>query len=200
MRLDLSPADAEIQEAKRDRLETLEEKIRRQTTEYERLLKANPARIDDWIKYSSLHLQLSPATADSSTASSVTTSRANAEIALSILSRALDAHRDNNSSVELHLAYLKTAETFWTARKVTERWKWVLTQVGGQAGIDGSRKMELWLKYVDWREGQGFGAIATEGSGGVDEVVDVYIECLNMLRHGSNGGELVENGAWTHLI
>lgn len=189
LELDLDE-DIELNEARRDSLETLDQRIQRETVEYERKLKENPTLINEWIKYSVLHLKRSPETADATHPGTVKITEANGTITLKILAKAMNAHPDNEFAPALHLAYLRSAETFWAPRKLTERWKWVLSDVAGRSEVDGSTKMELWLKYVDWREGQGFGAVGGgEGAGGVDETIEVYIECLNMIRYGVIGGE-----------
>ena len=85
------------------------------------------------------------------------------------------------ASAKLHIAYLHTAEAFWPASSVTERWKNVLRELEerGSTEVD-EGMMEVWLGYIQWREGQGFGKSTEgrEGVGGVDEVVDVYTDCL----------------------
>jgi hypothetical protein len=53
------------------------------------------------------------------------------------------------------------------------------------------RIMDVWLGYIEWREGQGFGKSEGESAGGVDEVIEVYIECLKGLASGRLLGELI---------
>lgn len=110
------------------------------------------------------------------------TTRANAEVTLSVLERALNAHRANFHSTELHIAFLRAAEAFWPPDKVTQRWKNVISQLSGRT--DEREMISLYLGYIDWREGQGLGSSAQ--SGGIDEVVDVYIEVLDRLRNTSD--------------
>ncbi|KAK8866141.1 hypothetical protein IAR55_001292 [Kwoniella newhampshirensis] len=170
---------------------TLEQEVRRRTTEIERHLRAHPEDVQVWIEYSKLHLRLSQET-DRTTGlvdpATLPTTRARAEVTLSILSRALDATEGNGWSTKLHLAYLRAAEAFWPAEKVTGRWKNVLSELGERGGQEIEEgMMEVWLGYIAWREGQGFGK--EEGkSGGVDEVVDVYVECLGKLQGGAIAG------------
>lgn len=166
---------------------TVEEDIKAQTVENERHLRANLTDIERWIKYSTLHLQLSPEASQSSAfvdPAKQPTTRANAEVTLSILARALEAHPDNFTSPELHIAYLRAAEVFWPSTKVAERWQNVLRGLASSR-VPEENMMPLYLAYIEWREGQGFGQ-ADEG-GGVDEVVEVYTECLEKLKSGEDG-------------
>nr|XP_031858056.1 uncharacterized protein CI109_006498 [Kwoniella shandongensis]KAA5525128.1 hypothetical protein CI109_006498 [Kwoniella shandongensis] len=171
---------------------TLEEEVRRQTAKIERHLRDNPNDTDVWIEYSKLHLRLSSEaerTIGLVDPAKLPTTRARAEVTLSILSRALDATEENGWSTKLHLAYLHAAEAFWPAEKVTGRWKNVLRELGERGGKEIEEgMMEVWLGYIAWREGQGFGK-AEGKSGGVDEVVDVYIDCLTKLQSGSTEGD-----------
>jgi len=174
---------------------TLEEDVRKRTVEVERHLQQHPDDVASWIAYSTLHLKLSPELArragtDPTGQGTLPQTRANSEVALSILARALDAHPANMASSKLHIAYLHAAEAFWPAEKVTSRWKNVLRELSERAGQEEQGMMQLWLGYIDWREGQGFGKSADgrKGIGGVDEVVEVYAECIAKLPvNGQNG-------------
>ncbi|WVQ61954.1 uncharacterized protein L199_000087 [Kwoniella botswanensis] len=162
---------------------TLAEEVRRETVETEQYLKSHPGVIDRWIKYSQLHLKLSPDLTSKSDAAQISTkTRAEAEVTLSILSRALDAEEANFNSEKLHLAYLKAAEQFWPNDKVTNRWKNVLRELSEKN--DQVDMMDLWLGYITWREGDGFGK---GDGGGVDEVVEVYEECIGKLKESDKG-------------
>ncbi|WWD09643.1 hypothetical protein V865_007771 [Kwoniella europaea PYCC6329] len=162
---------------------TFEEEVRKETVETEQYLKSHPGDIDGWIKYSQLHLKLSPDLTSKSNAAQISTkTRAEAEITLSILSRALDAEKANFNSTKLHLAYLKAAEQLWPNDKVTNRWKNVLRELSEKN--DQVDMMDLWLGYITWREGNGFGK---GDGGGVDEVVEVYEECIGKLKENSRG-------------
>ncbi|OCF54309.1 hypothetical protein L486_08223 [Kwoniella mangroviensis CBS 10435] len=161
---------------------TLEEEVRRETVDTEQYLKSHRGDIDRWIKYSQLHLKLSPdLTSRSDVAQISSKTRAEAEVTLSILSRALDAEEANFNSTKLHLAYLQAAEQFWPNDKVTNRWKNVLRELSEKN--DQVDMMDLWLGYITWREGNGFGK---GDGGGVDEVVEVYEECIGKLKENSH--------------
>ncbi|WRT64373.1 uncharacterized protein IL334_001305 [Kwoniella shivajii] len=166
---------------------TLEEEVRKETIQTEHYLRSHPDDIDKWVSYSQLHLRTSPeseTSIHSADPGRLQTTRAKAEVTLSILSRALDAEEDNFTSTKLHLAYLKAAEQFWPNEKVTNRWKNVLRELG-EKGKDEEGMMEVWLGYIAWREGQGFGSGA-----GVDEVVEVYEECIGRLKDSRGSGDL----------
>ncbi|WVF70250.1 hypothetical protein IAT40_005039 [Kwoniella sp. CBS 6097] len=171
---------------------TLEDEVRRRTGEMERHLRSHPQDVDSWIEYSQLHMRLAPEAehrrAGIVDPSKMATTRGNAEVTLSILSRALEADETNMSSSKLHLAYLAAAEQFWPVDKVTSRWKNVLRELRERGGKEVEESwMEVWLAYISWREGQGFGK-GDEKGGGVDEVIDVYIECIEKLKNENGKG------------
>ncbi|KIR97247.1 hypothetical protein L804_05429 [Cryptococcus deuterogattii 2001/935-1] len=177
---------------------TMEQEVRKRTSWMEQHLRDYPSDVERWIEYSRLHLKLSP---NAERAIGVTdpaklpTTKAQAEITLSILSRALKAAPENAYSERLHLAYLRAAETLWPADKVTSRWKNVLRELGEQSGkIRGLEEgmMEIWLGYIEWREGQGFGRGDGEKGKGesIDEVVDVYLECIDKLKDKAGNANL----------
>ncbi|WVR06081.1 hypothetical protein IAU60_003109 [Kwoniella sp. DSM 27419] len=171
---------------------TLEDEVRRRTAEMERHLRSHPEDVDSWLEYSQLHLRLSPTLghqASAKASAQLNLTRANAEVTLSVLSRALDADEANMTSIKLHLAYLRAAEQFWPAEKVTGRWKNVLRELGERGGREIEEGwMQVWLAYISWREGQGFGQAGEKG-GGVDEVIEVYIDCIGRLRGGLGGSD-----------
>ena len=43
--------------------------------------------------------------------------------------------------------------------------------------------MDLWLGYISWREGRGLGSRRAKGGaeGGIDDVVDIYAQCIDMM-------------------
>ncbi|WWC86471.1 uncharacterized protein L201_001348 [Kwoniella dendrophila CBS 6074] len=175
---------------------TLEEEVRKKTIETEEYLRSNPNDIDKWIEYSQLHLRLSPDRLTyndniSSSDQSKSKTKSEAEITLSILSKALDASINNFNSVQLHLAYLKAAEHFWPKEKVTSRWKNVLSELSeknkGKHDIQ-IEMMDLWLNYISWCEGQGFSKSGDQN--GVDEVIEVYEECIGNLKNSSTYGDI----------
>lgn len=180
---------------------TLEQDVRKKTAEYDRHLRLYPDDIDGWIAYSVLHLRLSPEYSDKSIDSALNParmpqSRSSAEVTISILDRALQAHPGNAMSTALHIAYLRAAEVYWPAKEMTARWRKVLYELENAIGREPGTKLDerimgVWLGYIEWREGQGFGKSEGESAGGVDEVIEVYIECLKGLASGRLLGELI---------
>jgi hypothetical protein len=203
--IDKDPVDSddETEEAD-DALEgvsTLEQDVRKKTAEYDRHLRLHPDDIDGWIAYSVLHLRLSPEYTEKSVESALDParmpqSRSSAEVTISILDRALQAHPGNAMSTALHIAYLRAAEVYWPAKEMTARWRKVLYELENAIGREPGTKlderiMDVWLGCIEWREGQGFGKSEGESAGGVDEVIEVYIECLKGLASGRLLGELI---------
>jgi len=165
--------------------------VRDRTTSMERHLKAHPEDVDSWISYSTLHLRLSPELANRSVNASIDPlklpqNRASAEVTLSILARGLEADPANFLSTHLHIAYLRAAEAFWPPEKITGRWKNVIRELGDRYRSSGKGMeqgmIRIWLGYIDWREGAGWGKSEEKGETGVDEVIEVYSECLEKLR------------------
>ncbi len=197
--------EADVLDTALSRFWTLEEDLRRRTTEMARHLQQHPDDVETWITYSTIHLKLSPELASGQNAGVINPAkppqtRANAEVTLSILARALDAHEQNTASPRLHIAYVHAAETIWPPEKVTERWKNVLRELSGRRGRQVEEGiMAVWLGYIEWREGQGFGKSADgrEGLGGVEEVVDVYVGCLASLGNSKRSGKC--DSLWSPL-
>lgn len=163
---------------------TLEDDLRMRRVETEAHLRAHPDDVSRWIEYSTLHLKASHETSDSSAfvdPAKQPTTLASAEVTLSMLARALEADPGNFTSPELHLAYLRAAEVFWPQDKVAERWRNVLRELENR-GVPEEDMMGLYLGYIGWREGQGFTQAVDGMVGGVDEVVEVYTQCLENLR------------------
>ena len=67
--------------------------------------------------------------------------KARAEVALSVLSRALSAHPSNGQSSELRLKYLSVGEDIWAPDALQKEWE-VALKVGGT---------EIWIQWLDWR-------------------------------------------------
>jgi hypothetical protein len=168
-------------------LPTLEDEHQSKASDIERHLRLHPDDVDTWVKFSRLHLLLTPEISDVGEAAPIT--RANAEVTLSILDKALKAHSNNAASPTLHRAYLAAAGAFWPPVMVIERWKDVLRQFTDRSGHNAMEPetFQLWMEYLDWLQGQGFGK--EKGVAAVDHVVDVLVECLGLLKaDGEIGG------------
>ena len=184
--------------------ETEEERRRRRIVDFERRLKEHPQDVESWIAYSQLHLSGTSSSGSSAKGQQrgkksrpeqiSTAKQGEAEIATEILSKAFRAFETNKSDPRLHSAFFKLVQLFWPAERVTASWKAVLRELterqsqGDQAGL-----MNLWLEFIAWREGRGLGSqkgrAGTAGStGGVDDVIDVYVECIEVMNNAKKGG------------
>ncbi|KAL7422893.1 hypothetical protein Q5752_002190 [Cryptotrichosporon argae] len=148
--------------------------VRAKVAEMERLVRSEPANVAAWLRYAAL----GHAEAENGSLDLAASKTAAAEVKLALLSRALDAHTDNFLAPDLHMAYLRVAEDVWSARRVTDRWRNVLRELRIRGAKD-EDVFRVWLGYIDWRQTGGFGA--ADVGGGVEEVVDVYVECLGQL-------------------
>lgn len=159
---------------------TLQDNLKAKRIEFERHLTRDPGDVKKWIEYSTLHLQETPSAIAQlgMDPAKQPTNRANAEVTLSLLERALNAHSANFSSPELHIAFLRAAGAFWPSAKVTERWRNVISQLKNR--IPEEDMMKLYLGFIEWQEEHGF--TGNGNTGGVDEIVDLYIEILDKLR------------------
>ena len=189
--------DAQAAEDTLSSFSTLEQDVRQRTIDAEQHLRQHPGDVDAWIAFSTLHLKLSPELANRPVNASVDPlslpqNRASAEVTLSILTRALDAHPANFLSPKLHIAYLRAAELIWRPEQITGRWKNVLRELGDRRRTDSSAELDagmldIWLGYIDWTESRGFGKSDEGAVGGFDQVVEVYAECIKQIGRADQG-------------
>jgi len=181
--------------------ETEEQTRRRAIVDFERRLKEAPEDVETWIAYAQLHLTKGSIKMDSKgnrgKPEKITTAkRAEAEVATEILSKAFRASGKNKRDPRLHSAFFKLVQLFWPEHRVTASWKSVLSELTAQNGTeDQAGLMDLWLQYIEWREGRGLGSQksqdTTEGrSGGIEDVIEVYVECIGIMntaktKHGT---------------
>ena len=129
---DSSTGDEETDDEDRDaaplnaRQATLRDLEERLTTE--------PSSVDTWIALLTCSLSVVPL-------HSKDASKVRAEISLSILTRALAAHPNNQRSVILRLKLLSVGEELWGNERLHEEWEEAL-KIGNP---------ELWVKWLDWR-------------------------------------------------
>jgi hypothetical protein len=183
----------EIDDALGD-LPTTDDDIRRQTVELEQYLRDHRDNVDAWIKLSTLHVQVDPSAPTPYSSSPQATTRAAAEVSMSILDRALNAHPRNMASVVLHLAHFRAAEVVWPAARLRERWRNVLLQLVEDhrtvgKGVQDEDLLDFWMAYLNWSEGPGFSAHGDrEEVHGVDRVLETYVECLRSTTNTINSG------------
>lgn len=170
-------------------LSTFEEEIRKKRIELERTLKTNPTNTSAWLQLSTLRANSAQGPPGSSLGAIdpavIAATRAENEVSMSVLNRALAAHPDNAFALDLHLAFLSAAEQVWPVERVHERWRNVLREMSRS----GDSILRIWLAYLDWCEGPGFGS---SGHGtamsAVEAVIDAFTACLQAMS-GIESGE-----------
>lgn len=102
--------------------------------ELQQRLDDQPDSVETWLSLLERTLSTIPINSKNAT-------RARCEIALSILSRALSAHRSNANSKLLRIKYMKAGEEIWQADQLSAEWEKAL-KVGG---------IEIWMEWLEWR-------------------------------------------------
>jgi hypothetical protein len=172
--------------------ETEEDRRRREIIGFERRVKEDPEDSNGWIEYAKFHLS-STSTMDSSSKPRVDkngdihihSKKAQSEIALEILTKAIKTSQRNKHNPTIQLLFFQSAQDVWPSEKITAEWARVLKELthSQKMGNEGEL-MDLWLGFIAWREGRGLGSSSRlDGtSGGVEDVVDVYVECMGIMR------------------
>ena len=128
----------------------------------EEKLRWDPSSVQSWLSLLSHSISTVPLDAKNS-------ARARAEIAESILSRAVSAHPSNKASIPLRLKYLKSGEHVWGEKKLQYEWDDALTL--------GS--VEVWMTWLDWK--------LSTSRGGLDGAMQNFAHALKQLRHTEIG-------------
>ena len=100
--------------------------------------------------------------------------KARAEIAESILSRAVSAHPSNRTSIALRLKYLRAGEEVWDEKKLQREWDDALTL----------RSTEVWMAWLDWR--------LSKSRSGLEGIMEDVARVLEQLRHTELGSLRVQ--------
>ena len=100
--------------------------------------------------------------------------KARAEIAESILSRAVSAHPSNKTSITLRLKYLRAGEEVWGENKLQHEWDNALTL--------GST--EVWMAWLDWK--------LSRSRNGLEGFMEDVLRALEQLRHTEIGSLRVQ--------
>jgi hypothetical protein len=179
-----------------DEQETPEQLRRRRVIEFERHLDAHPGDVEQWIAYSSMHLEdFAPgrtkgalglladaaATGDPKVLKGKTGAY---DVALATLERAIKVLPANAYSPKLQSAFFSLAQQVWPPGQVTEQWQDTLRMLQeSRERMNEKDLMDLWLGYISWREGRGLGSRGAKGGGGggIDDVVDIYAQCIDMM-------------------
>lgn len=171
-----------------DLSESPDEILKRKIIDYERRTRADASDIDAWIELARLQNGRS-----GSTRTTTQSKRAEAEVALDILEDALKALPSNKLSIRLQRAALEAFAEVQEPAQVTRRWQSRLAMLEQHVGeVDDDDLMLFWLEYIDWRAGKGLRPRDETGGGGIDEVLQVYVDCIatTLARRTSSQGEL----------
>lgn len=109
--------------------------------------------------------------------------RAQLEVTLAILDRALKVV-PVRQRVPVVLDQLATAEMLWKPEQVESRWLHILDEMERILSREVSTvndMMALWVAYLDWIEGPGFG----QNGRTVDDVVSIYENIFRRLHQYS---------------
>ena len=128
----------------------------------EEKLRGDPSYVQSWLSL----LSHSISTVPLDTRNSAT---ARAEIAESILSRAVSAHPSNKASIALRLKYLRAGEEVWDEKKLECEWDDALTL----------QSAEVWVAWLNWK--------LSRSRGGVDGIMEDVAHALEHLRHSEIG-------------
>lgn len=156
----LGPPDvAEVQE---DEAGMLIDDRRLRVTEFERRISKAPGDTTAWLEYAHSH--------DDGREEQ----QAQREVTMAILERALE-QVPVVDRVPIILDQLSTAEALWTPAQLQTKWRERLAEVERAVSIDGASPldmMRLWISYLDWLEGPGFGSNGHTA----DDVLSTYEE------------------------
>ena len=133
----------------------------------EEKLRGDPSSVQSWL--SLLSHSISAVPLDTKNAAKV-----RAEIAESILSRAISTHPSNKASIALRLKYLRAAEEVWDEKKLEREWDDVLTL----------RSTEVWMAWLDWK--------LSRSRNGLEGIMEDVAHALEQLRHTELGSLRVQ--------
>jgi hypothetical protein len=158
-----SPSDPESSDGEGDRLVLSSHQATLKSLE--EILREDPSSISTWLSL------LSHSTAVISL-DSKNAARTRAEIAVSILSRAIWAHPSNKTSVRLRLKHLKAGEEEWDAQRLNKEWESALKL----------NSIEIWMGWLNWR--------ISDARGGIHGFVEDAKRALRTLHPQDETGRL----------
>jgi hypothetical protein len=135
--------------------------------ELEEKLRGDPSSVQSWLGLLSHSISTVPL--DTKNAA-----RVRAEIAESILSRAVSAHPSNRTSIALRLKYLRAGEEVWDEQKLGREW----------ADALGLRSTEVWMAWLDWK--------ISRSRSGLEGIMEDVAHALEHLRHTEVGSLRVQ--------
>lgn len=130
----------------------------------EEKLRGDPHSVQSWL--SLLSHSISAVPLDTKNAA-----KARAEIAESILSRAVSS---NKTSINLRLKYLRAGEEVWEEKKLQYKWDDALAL----------RSTEVWMAWLDWK--------LSRSRNGLEGVMEDVAHALEQLRHTEIGSLRVQ--------
>lgn len=130
-------------------------------------LRGDPSSVQSWLTLLSHSISSVPLDAKNS-------ARARAEIAESILSRAVSAHPSNKASITLRLKHLRAGEEVWDEKKLQREWDDALAL----------QSTEVWMAWLDWK--------LARCRSGLEGIMEDVIRALEQLRHTDIGSLRVQ--------
>lgn len=135
--------------------------------ELEEKLRGDPSSVQSWLGLLSHSISVVPLETRNS-------ARARAEIAESILSRAVSAHPSSAASIILRLKYLRAGEEVWDQKKLQREWDKALAL----------QSTEVWMAWLDWK--------LSRSRDGLDGILEDVAHALEQLLHTEIGGLRVQ--------
>ena len=133
----------------------------------EEKLRGDPSSVQSWLGLLSHSISAVPLDTRNS-------AKARAEIAESILSRAVSAHPSNKASIALRLKYLRAGEEVWGEKTLHYEWDEALAL----------QSIEVWMAWLDWK--------LSRSRNGLDGIMEDAAHALEQLRHTEIGSLRVQ--------
>ncbi|KAG9037742.1 hypothetical protein FS837_001394 [Tulasnella sp. UAMH 9824] len=108
------------------------------TSQLTSTVKSNPTSIESWLELVEHSVSTSP------------TPESKADVALSIVQKALSAHPTNKFHPILLARYLRSGSLVWTSAKLEEEWNRALDGVSKE-GRALEETADLWMEWIGWR-------------------------------------------------
>lgn len=133
----------------------------------EEKLREDPTSVQSWLGL--LSHSISSVALDTKNSAKV-----RAEIAESILSRAVSAHPSNKASITLRLKHLRAGGEVWDERRLHREWDDALAL----------RSVDVWMAWLDWK--------LSRSRDGMEGMMEDVVYALEHLRHTEIGGLRVQ--------
>ena len=133
----------------------------------EEKLREDPTSVQSWLGLLSHSISSVPLDTRNS-------AKVRAEIAESILSRAVSAHPSNKASITLRLKQLRAGGEVWDETRLHREWDDALAL----------RSVDVWMAWLDWK--------LSRSRGGLEGTMEDVVHALEQLRHTEIGGLRVQ--------